>query len=204
MAADSSTTAAPNGPGAFLAPLSSAPAEDAALDAILQSLVVGVTALPGPLVRPRWQAIPPPIPEITVDWAAIGVTEETTEPNVDTLHQATGGPIDGLSTTLEWTELTVSCSFYGPNARGNAKLLRAGLMVAQNRETLYRQDLALKAIPGPTTFLGEIVNQQTYRRVDISFVLRRTVTRTWPVDNILSMHGTIYTDDGATEPVAAS
>lgn len=50
---------------------------DDPFDAFLQSLVVGVTGIPGNLCRPRWQPIPPAEPEVGTDWCAIGVTEET-------------------------------------------------------------------------------------------------------------------------------
>src|ERR1022692_10145 len=103
--ADSSTTASPNGPGAFLAPTSGfLNAEDDALDALLQGLVVGVTAIPGNLVRPRWQPVPPPQPDQNTNWCAIGVVDEEPEPNVSTVHTAAG---NGFSTTYENDIVTV-------------------------------------------------------------------------------------------------
>jgi len=54
--------------------VTTSPLMDAALDAVFQALVVGITGLPGTLVRPRWQPVPPTQPSVTTNWAAIGVT----------------------------------------------------------------------------------------------------------------------------------
>jgi hypothetical protein len=185
--------------GGFLAPSGGfLVAEDNALDALLQALVVGVTAIPGNLVRPRWQPVPPPQPEAGTDWCAIGVTDEDPEPNVSTVHTATG---NGFSTTYENDIVTVLASFYGPTARGNANLLRSGMMVGQNRETLLvNTNLALMAIPGKSTFVPEIVNNVTVRRVDIEMRFRRRTILVWPIENLLAAKGTIATDDGAQQP----
>jgi hypothetical protein len=187
--------------GGFLAPAANPlNTEDNALDAILQGLVVGVTAIPGNLVRPRWQPVPPPQPDQDTDWAAIGVVDEDPEPNVATVHSGAG---NGSSTTYENDIITVLASFYGPTARGNANLLRSGLMVAQNRETmLVNTNLALLGIPGKSTFVPEIVNNVTVRRVDIELRFRRRTILVWPIDNLLVAKGTIATDDGASQPFA--
>src|SRR5574340_383319 len=61
--------------GGYLSPDASAlPLEGDALDALLQGMVVGITGLPGAMVRPRWQSVVPKQPEPTVDWCAIGIT----------------------------------------------------------------------------------------------------------------------------------
>src|SRR6185437_11129663 len=70
------TVTATSASGGYLAPSSALPLEDGAFDAVLQGFVVGVTALAGNLVRPRWQPIPPPTPDPTVNWCAIGVVVE--------------------------------------------------------------------------------------------------------------------------------
>ena len=187
MANDSST-------GGFLAATSSPPPEDDAFDVVLQSLVAGVTGLPGNLIRPRWQRTPPPQPEPFVNWCAIGVTEESPEVhavNVATIHAASGpGAPDGLSATFEYDDITVLVSFYGPAARGNCTLLRSGLMVAQNREALFLAGLSLVRIPGRFTFAPDMVNNQTVRRVDMSLSFRRATVLTWPILNIVKVQGT--------------
>lgn len=186
MANDSST-------GGFLAPSSGQPPEDAALDAILQALVVGVTGLVGNLVRPRWQPKPPAQPEPNVDWCAIGVVDEDPEPNIALAHSGDG---NGSSTSFDNDIVSVLASFYGPTARGNAKRLRTGLMIAQNRETLLANGLALMEIPGKTIFVPEIFNNQTVRRADLPIRFRRRTAMVWPIDNIVEFQGSIATEDG--------
>jgi len=51
----------------------SVPQDGQPLEDFMQSLVAGITNLPGNLVRPRWQPQPLPIPPHNVDWAAIGI-----------------------------------------------------------------------------------------------------------------------------------
>lgn len=179
--------------GGFLAPTSSLPAEDNALDSLLQALIVGVCGLPGNLVRPRWQPTPPVTPEANVDWCALGIVDEDPEFNISLVHSGAG---DGSSTSIDNDVLTILVSFYGPNARGNAKSLRTGLMIPQNRETLGAAGLSLMEIQGKSLFVPAIINQQTLRRVDISMRFRRRTSLTWAILNLLQMQGSIVSDTG--------
>src|SRR4051812_9766277 len=50
--------------GGYLSPVvASSALQDAALDALLQQMVAGITGLPGNMVRPRWQPVTPKQPE---------------------------------------------------------------------------------------------------------------------------------------------
>jgi hypothetical protein len=184
--------------GGFLSPVAGGALEDAALDALLQQLVVGVTSLPGNLVRPRWQPVPAPVPERTVNWCAIGVVDEDPESNISLVHSSAG---DGSSTSYDVDTISVLASFYGPNARGNAKLLRTGLMIGQNRETLYNTGLALREIPGKSVFLPEMLNGQTQRRVDLPIRFYRRTATVWPIQNQLKAQVTVSDDRGNTVQV---
>jgi hypothetical protein len=168
------------------------PIEDDALDAFFQDLVVGIIALPGTLVRPRWQIVPPKEPEPTVDWAAIGITDEEPESNSYTRHHS-GDLANPLGYDEQrWHEtLTLTTSIYGPNARGNAKLLRDGLWVAQNREKLQLAGMGLVDVMRTPRFVPEQINLQWYRRFDIDFRIRRIIQRFYPVENIVEAGGTI-------------
>lgn len=179
--------------GGFLAPSTTLPVEDKALDQILEALIVGINGLPGTLVRPRWQLDPAFMPEVTTDWCAIGVTDEEPEFNMALMHQAAG---QGTSISYDNDIVTVLASFYGPTARGNAKFLRTGLMIPQNRETLYYTGLALMEIPGKSVFIPEIVNTKTLRRVDLTMKFRRRTALTWPILNLLEFQGTLENDTG--------
>ena len=187
--------------GGFLAPTSTLPVEDALLDNILQALIVGVCNIPGPLVRPRWQPKPPAQPDAMTDWAAVGVVDEDPEFNISLVHNGAANNGAGSSTSIDNDVVTVLASFYGPTARGNAKLLRTGLMIPQNRESLFNTGLQLLEIPGKSLFVPAIVGQQTVRRVDLQMRFRRRTQLTWAILNLEQMAGGLVTDVGPGDPL---
>jgi hypothetical protein len=198
--------------GGYLAPSSALPPEDDAFDAIIQALVVGITALPGNLVRPRWQPVALAQPEAGTNWCAIGVTEEDPQegrPAITHDGAASGGL--GADTLQVNDEVEVLASFYGPNARSFANLFRDGLMLPQNREALEfpppsgntQQIYRIIQMPSPARFVPELVNQITVRRVDVSFRVKRANITVWPVENILSVDVELITErltDSETVP----
>lgn len=176
MANDSST-------GGYLSPAGSpAPLEDAALEDLLQKVVVGISGLPGSMVRPRWQATVPKQPEPSVDWCAIGVTEEQQDDYPVEEHEGTG---DGHDIFASHETVHVLASFYGPNGSRNAKVLRDGLYVAQNRDQLVANGMNLTDV-GRVIAAPELINQQWIRRYDVPIRIRRKVERIYPILNILS------------------
>ncbi len=163
-----------------------------ALDAALQALLVGVTGLPGAMVRPRWQPVTPKQPAPSSDWCAFGVMTIDPDANPALSHDPSANGGKGGDTLLRHEQLTVLCSFYGPNGQQNAGLLRDGMYIAQNSEVLH---LALTAFvgAGSITTAPELVNEQWIKRYDITLMLRRQVVRTYQVQNILSATETITT-----------
>jgi hypothetical protein len=189
--------------GGYLFPSSALPPEDDAFDAIIQSLVVGITAIPGNLVRPRWQPIALPQPEAGINWCAIGVTEEDPQQGRPAItHDGADNGGLGSDTLQVNDEVEVLASFYGPNARSFANLFRDGLMLPQNREALEfpppsgnaQQIYRIIQMPSPARFVPELVNQTTIRRVDVSFRVKRANVTVWPVENILSVEVELITD----------
>lgn len=184
MANDSST-------GGYLSPAGSpAPLEDAALEDFLQQVVVGVTGLPGAMVRPRWQPTVPKQPEPSVNWCAIGVTYEDADDYPVQQHDGAG---EGHNNFSQHETLPVLATFYGPSAGANAKLLKNGLYVAQNREQLIANNMDLLDV-GRVMAVPEMVNLQWIRRYDVPIRIRRKVERTYPVLNLLSATTQIVTD----------
>ena len=184
MANDSST-------GGYLSPASSpAPLEDVALENLLQQVVVGITGLPGPMVRPRWQPTVPKQPEPSVDWCAIGVVSEDSDDYPVQQHDGTGDGHDNFSVH---ETLPVLATFYGPNAGANAKLLKNGLYVAQNRDQLTANNMALLDV-GRIIAVPEQLNLQWIRRYDVPIRIRRKVERIYPVLNLLSAPTQLVTD----------
>lgn len=187
MATNTSATGgylSPQGAGSF-------PPEDIDLDKVFQRAVVGVTAMPGDLVRPRWQPVTPKQPDPSVDWCAIGVTVRRVQDGPSIVHSPAG---DGSDTLSRHEDIDTAFTFYGPNAQKNAMLLRDGLFLPQNIEALKLDGVSfidcgdLRAIP-------ELFNQQWIKRYDLGATFRRQVTRTYQVLNIVSADPILVSDE---------
>lgn len=191
--------------GGVLFPIGTLPLDDVELDAVFQTLAVGITELPGDLVRPRWQTaadVPgnlggtPKQPEPGVNWCAIGVVN---------VKQSAGPWLvydENTNTELYWDheELTVMATFYGPNCQSFMRLLRAGLNVPQNTESLLPYMIRYVGC-GPIRTVPELVNQQWIRRQDISLEFRRKVIMTYGIENILISEIDLIDDTGAVDDV---
>src|ERR1700674_3839135 len=116
----------PSAPGGALLP-AGAVLEGDALVSFLQEWVVALTGLDGKMVRPRWQAEPPNIPDAGVAWAAIGIEVQTSDEFPFVKHNPAAGGSDELQ---RHGEITLLSSFYdlgeGGLADHYAKLLRDG------------------------------------------------------------------------------
>jgi len=184
MANDSST-------GGYLSPaVGSPPLEDDALDDLLHDLVAGVTGLPGSMVRPRWQPTVPKQPEPSVNWCAIGVTVQTNDASPAIQHDPAG---DGSDVYQRHQDIELLCTFYGPAAKGYAQMLVDGLAIPQNNEQLGLNDMKFVSA-GTIRAAPDLVNQQWVRRYDVTVALRRKITRTYPVLNLLSAQVKTETD----------
>jgi hypothetical protein len=195
--------------GGYLVPSSAPPLEDIALDAFLQGAVVGMTGLPNTLVRPRWQSTPPKEPEATTDWCAIGIISDTPEFSAYTTHFR-GEPSNrndpagqGYNLQIRHSVLEVMATFYGPNSRGNANEFRAGIEVEQNRESFFLNNMNFVSSDCKMTNVSELINEKWFRRIDLTFCVRREIDRTYPVLNILSAPIAIETDTGNTNSFSA-
>jgi hypothetical protein len=168
----------------YLQPTGSAPPEDADLDSIFQQLIVGITGLPGNMVRPRWQATVPKQPEPATNWCAVGVTGIEHDANsYEQLNPA------GNETFIRHEIITVLCSFYGTGALNFASQARDGMYVAQNNSTLDQFEMGLVEV-GSIVTAPDLINQQWVRRFDLSMRIRRRIVRTYPILNILSAQAT--------------
>lgn len=178
----------------YLPPTSPAPAEDQALDLLFQAAVAGITGLPGRMVRPRWQPVPPLAPEATENWCAMGVTVQTPDAAPAVVHVGDG---EGHSVLQRHEELTVALSFYGPAAGALASRMRDGLGIAHNRYALRNQGVAFVAA-GAIVRLPELRGGVWGGRYDLTLTFRRQVSRRYDVLNLLSAQGSIRTDRGDT------
>jgi len=170
--------------------VTTSPLMDAALDAVFQALVVGITGLPGTLVRPRWQPVPPTQPSVTTNWAAIGVTTNAADAGPAILHDGTGS---GADIYIRHEAITVLVTFYGPNSHKFASLVRDDIAIPQNTEGLLALDMRFVS-SDPIRAVPELVNQQWLRRRDIALQFRRKITRSYPVLNLQSAEAVVQDD----------
>lgn len=173
--------------GGYLAPSGTPPLADAGLADAFQAMVVGITGLPGKMVRPRWQPDPPPQPEASIDWCAIGVQVLDIENGPYIAHDGSG---DGSDTVTQWETVEALASFYGPAGQVNAIRLRGGLAVPQNCEALLADGIVFVEARRITQ-ANALVNQTWVPKYDLALTFRRQVTRTYPILNLLSAEGTI-------------
>ena len=165
----------------YLAPLAPLPFTAGSLDAAIQLLIVGMTGLDPSLVRARWQPIPPQQPLATVDWCSFGARGQTPDAGPSVVHNASGAGQDKMQRheTIAWL-----ASFYGPNSRTNAELLRDGFGIWQNRQALQADGMAFVDTSDLTRVPAK-VNQQFVSRDDIIFTIRRQIRRSYPVPTIV-------------------
>lgn len=164
MATDSSVAG-------FLVP-SSEPVNDDSLDDLLQAPIVGITGIPGPLVRPRWQPEPPVQPDFDVDWCAFGITR--TGPDVFSYqrHDPVGNAGAGQNIVERDELLYVLHSFYGPNCARNIHRFRSGLDIEQNRATIKASGIVLVEAQDPVN-LPALLKEKWVQRIDMTVVYRR-------------------------------
>lgn len=164
----------------YLAPTTS-PDYDAALDVVLHDVIVGVTGLPGNLVRPKWQPVPPTRPEYTENWCSFGVQNMQSDYSSYDEEQA-----NGLSQKVDRDEvLEVLHSFHGPNSTANARRLKTALSVGQNRDALTAAGIALLDV-GDVRRVPTLQTERWVQKADLLVRYRRRVSVSFPVLTILS------------------
>jgi hypothetical protein len=92
--------------------------------------------------------------------------------------------LDGTSTLHRHESLEAVASFYGPNSGHYGRLARDNAMIGQNRDVLSEQNIVLTEVGSPNTF-AELVNQIFRGRTDVTFWLRRQVSRVYPIRSLV-------------------
>lgn len=190
--------------GGYLAPaVNPAPLEGQALLRFFQQIIVGITGLPGNMVRPYWQQEPPSIPDAGDAWIAFKITRRPSDefPFVGTYtYDATQSyylqrheQLDILATFYDIGSTGLNNS--GGTADYYAALLRDGLLIPQNREPLFLVGMGLVKT-GDLVTVPELFKSRWQYRVDLEFSVRRQIDRIYPVQTIVSATGDIYTDTG--------
>lgn len=184
MANDSST-------GGYLLPSSApAPLEGKALNDFFQAFLVGITGLGGTFVRPSFQTEPPVIPQAATPYLFF---RYETRPADEFPY------VDAQGNLQRHESIHIICSFYDTGTDGQADyyaaLLRDGLIIQQNLEPLFLNNMGLRSI-GELIAVPEQIKSHWQYRVDFPFVITREILRTYPILSIESATGDVYTDGG--------
>lgn len=177
----------------YLNPSAASPYDDA-LDDFLHGVIVGLTGLPGSLVRPRWQAEPLQRPEFSVNWCSFGLARAEVDAFAYEHNHSEGeGPV-----IVERDEiLSYAHSFYGPNAHGLAERFRDGLEIPQNRDVLQSGDIGLVEVQEAVK-VPSLMAERWVPKIDVTVLYRRRTSRSYPVLTIRSAGIEIVTPDGST------
>lgn len=177
------------------------PLEGKALLSFIQSWVVGITGLPGTMVRPAFQDEAPIAPPDGNVWAALREVGRTydTFPYIEHV-----GPGDGSDKLQRQEQLKFIISFYDQGvesyATRYATRMRDGCVISQNANMLQQHNMLLShtedLVPAPALF-----NNRWQYRVDLPLFINRQVDRVYEVLNLLEAQGTIRSSDGYNVPI---
>lgn len=186
----------------YLAPgASPAPIYDDALVDVFQINVVGITGIPGNLVRPRWQPEPPNQPDFNVNWAALGVTVADGDRFAYKAHDPAGNGGLGADYLEKDERIDVMLSFYGPNALGNAKRYEDGLQIDRNRDDLLAYGIKLKEVLASRN-IPALLKNKWVTRVDVPVIFMRRIRRVYGVPTVVGIpNGSLNNEQYVTQLV---
>jgi len=182
--------------GGYLTPnYAIAPTIDDDFIDIIQEMVCGISGIDGHLMFPRWQIDPPSMPDYTVTWGALGVSERRADTYASTIHISED---EGHDILIRQEEVDVMVSFYGPSSGTYVLQLREGLQIKQNVETLFNNGLALVETSDIAS-TAEYVNQRWMSRYDLTLTIRRLIQLIYGIQNVLSSQGVVTTGQYQTQ-----
>ncbi|WP_423854275.1 phage neck terminator protein [Acinetobacter guillouiae] len=163
--------------GGYITPTGGS-AYDQELEDIFQAFIVGITSLPGLMVRPRFQKDPPPMPAIGVDWCAFAVKSIIPDDGPYFDQQ------DETMDSIRHEELTLFLSFYGDHGQSIANVLKDGLAIPQNIAQLKAQQIKFIST-GEIITAPDFLNNQYVHRYDLTAVFKRKTSRTFAVKSLV-------------------
>jgi len=162
------------------------------------AIIAGVTGLTSSMIRPAFQSEPPVVPDAGTVWVAFSIDERRTRAFTYEQHVPASGNVSGYSYVRQQEEFEVTARVYGlgvdGGADGVASALRDGLMVDQNREALSVAGWSLVDAPGPIRPVPSLDATRWSYRLDVPIRFRRELDVSYPVLDVTSFQGTLYTD----------
>ncbi len=172
------------------------PAQNTTED-VLQSLIAGITGLPGSLVRPRFLLEPQKEPDVTVNWCALGIANALPQAYPELVHCSQASAGAGEAHVVTHASLNVLVSLYGPNCHALALALQCGLYVPQNRSILRPAGLAFVQA-GAITQVPGLTSAGWRGRADLPLVFRQVQGASVAIRNITQSGGTFESETGIT------
>ena len=164
----------------YLTPAADGPAYDEALEQLISQWISGVSGLAESSILPRWADLAPPTPANDTTWCSFGISAV---PHRDIPAQVQIS--DDQAEQWSWEQLTVLCSFYGPQGAGTAATFYAGIFIEQNNTELNTAGLSLCGA-GTLFNLPELINNTWVRRYDLTVTLSRKTTRIYNIKTLKS------------------
>lgn len=190
--------------GGFLTPQSSSELLfGEKLNQIIHDWIMGLTGLNGKVIMPRWQIVPPNLPNsFTTDWMTFGVTRKIRDGYSYISHQvdSSTGLIVESDQSTRWQSIFVLCSIYGPNQEFTEASISQGLYIQQNNEYLFQYYIRPIGT-NETIIVPELIKNDWVTRWDLEIELSMQVTFNYSVNSILSALGTLNTDTGLIEQI---
>jgi len=171
----------------ILPSISTVPPNKLTVTQFIQTVFVGISGLPGSMVRPKWQPQPPKQPDLEVSWMALGISNAVPDAN-----SYIGTKVDETVESQRHETLEISCAIYGPYCLEIYELLRDGFQIQQNRIELQNANMGFVQITNGRK-IPDLVNERWIERIETSVFLRREIQRIYPIPTIISSDGTIYT-----------
>jgi hypothetical protein len=177
------------------------PLEDKALEDFLHDVVAGITGLGrDTLVRPRWQAEPPNLPARNVDWVGFGIPDRKR----DTYRRRPARPRQPRRARRRRPDpsrgTAPALHLLRPNVPGERDPARRRPLIAQNREAAWARRASSWSRPASPPRRRDHQERQWYQRCDLDVWLRREIRREYPVLNLLSAGGEIFTTAARRHP----
>ena len=168
------------------------------LENFLQQWVAGVAYIEETLVRPRWQLIPPNLPDVGADWCAVGITS-TRPVGIYPAMWPWIFPDHGLVQYQRHEEFELLVTFYGPQAEIYSSNLHDGACVWQNYSVLNQVGVKLVEVH-ESRRIPELVKNQWLNRVDKEITFRRIIRKNYPVLTLLGVRGYVQADCACGPP----
>ena len=154
----------------------------------MHSVLVGVTGLPREMVRPAFQRTPYKMPDYSTDWMAYNLTNFTGEK---------GSGYSNGSCLSKHETFECVCYFYGDKATEYASTARDGFELSQNRSSLLINGMGYNGASSIVR-VPQLVNDQYYEQVNMTFYFSREIKREYHVLNFSSVAGSIHANSGDT------